>query len=148
MKKVLLVLLAGFFSIPLCIAQEKTYVGEEVCGTCHLEEYENFTRYAKKAHSFDKIQVLRGELTESEYQGCLNCHTTGYGQSGGFVDEKTTPDLRNPGCEVCHGPGSVHVETMDKADITTLDIEGCEKCHNNERIKAFNYRPLKYGGAH
>ena len=29
-----------------------------------------------------------------------------------------------------------------------LSIEDCETCHNQERVSAFNFKPLLYGGAH
>ena len=77
------------------------------------------------------------------------CHTTGYGSPGGFVSLKETPHLKDAGCEVCHGPGSVHCKTEDSADINgKLSIADCERCHSAERVAAFKFKPLIYGGAH
>ncbi|MBF0509104.1 MAG: cytochrome c family protein [Deltaproteobacteria bacterium] len=128
---------------------EKTFVGAAACKDCHATEFKNFTAYAKKAHSYSKIAVMKRELTEQEFRGCLECHTTGYGQPGGFRSEGETPHLKDPGCEVCHGPGSLHVKSEDAKDIKRkLNMADCEKCHSPERIKTFNYKPLVFGGAH
>ncbi|MBW2108874.1 MAG: cytochrome C [Deltaproteobacteria bacterium] len=128
---------------------EKTYVGAKACEECHEEEYEHYEKFAKKAHSYSHIKTMKKGLTEAEFRSCFECHTTGYGQPGGFKSEQETPDLKNAGCETCHGPGSVHVETQDPEDIkASLTDEECGRCHNSERVKAFGYKPLIYGGAH
>jgi len=89
------------------------------------------------------------ELTEEEIKGCYYCHTTGYGKQGGFVSPEKTPHLKNAGCEVCHGPGDVHIKTTDASHIKgTLTTEDCEACHISERVRAFRYKPLIHGGAH
>ncbi len=133
----------------LCQDSEKTFVGSEACGQCHEQQYLSFTKYAKKNHSFSSVLKLKRGLTDKELKECYTCHTTGYGRAGGFVSEKETPHLKNAGCEVCHGPGSVHAETEDPEDIvSSLSVENCETCHNAQRIGAFKYKPLLYGGAH
>lgn len=130
-------------------AKSKTYVGSESCQDCHETEYKNFKTFAKKAHSYESIKTMKKGLTEAEFHRCFECHTTGYKKSGGFVSEEKTPHLKNAGCEVCHGPGSLHAETGEvediKGDLTTKD---CEVCHSAERVAAFDYKPLVYGGAH
>jgi cytochrome c554/c'-like protein len=128
---------------------EKTYVGSKACMECHETEYENFSKYAKKSHSFKSIEVMKKGLTNEEVKKCFKCHTTGYGETSGFKSEIETPHLKNAGCEVCHGPGSLHAETEDSADIIGhLTQEICETCHNSERVESFRYKPLIYGGAH
>ncbi|MBF0469486.1 MAG: cytochrome c family protein [Desulfamplus sp.] len=130
-------------------ANDKTFVGSESCMDCHKNEYSNFSNYTKKAHSYDSIRVMQPKLTEAEFKSCFECHTTGYGQPGGFVSESETPALKNAGCEVCHGPGSLHIESQDPEDIkTTLSIEDCNRCHSEERVNAFDFKPLLFGGAH
>jgi len=128
---------------------EKTYAGSLTCQPCHETEYENFQKYAKKARSFSSVMIMKKGLTPSELLGCYACHTTGYGETGGFKSEQETPHLKNAGCEVCHGPGSLHVQTQDPEHINgSLTIQDCEKCHIHEKVKAFRYKPQIHGGAH
>lgn len=127
----------------------KTYVGSKMCGDCHDDEYQSFMKYAKKAHSYESVTVMKKGLTEEEFLKCLECHTTGYGKPGGFRSIEETPELKEAGCEVCHGPGSAHAESEDAEDIKgKLEAKDCESCHSSERVEAFNYKPLVFGGAH
>jgi hypothetical protein len=130
-------------------APEKRYVGSRACLDCHEEQYQRFVKSAKKAQSFLAVEKMQKKLTFQELQGCYRCHTTGYGQPGGFVSLEATPDLAHAGCEVCHGPGSVHAETRRKADVRRApQLEVCEGCHVASRVKAFSYRPVIHAGAH
>lgn len=130
-------------------ADEKTYIGSAACGQCHEQEYENFTTHSKKAASFESIKKMEKKLTPEEYKGCFECHTTGFGKPGGFVSESRTPELKNAGCESCHGPGSLHAETEDPDDIIAdLSMSDCTTCHNENRVVAFDFKPLLFGGAH
>ncbi len=144
------ILLLGLFVI--CgngIAEEKTYVGSESCKDCHEQEYTNYLDYSKKAKSFESIKKMEKKLTPEEYQSCFECHTTGYGKSGGFISEEKTPHLKDAGCEVCHGPGSLHVDSEDPEEINReIDMENCNTCHSKDRIEAFDFKPLLFGGAH
>ena len=125
------------------------YVGSEACKPCHQKEYRSFTKYAKKSSSFESIQRVKKGLTKEEIKKCYFCHTTGYGKPGGFVSIEKTPHLKNAGCEVCHGPGEIHVRTQRVQDIKmNLTMKDCEECHISERVKAFRYKPLIHGGAH
>jgi hypothetical protein len=125
------------------------YVGSDVCKDCHENEYESFNAYAKKAHSYESIRVMKKGLTEAEFRKCFECHTTGYKQPGGFRSEEETPKLKNAGCEVCHGPGSLHLKTQEGKDIKgSLTAKDCDVCHCSERVEAFDYKPLIHGGAH
>ncbi len=126
-----------------------TYVGSDACQDCHETEYKSFKAYAKKAYSYKSIREMKKGLTETEFCKCFECHTTGYGKPGGFRSEHETPHLMNAGCEVCHGPGSLHVETGEPKDIRgCLTAKDCDACHSSERVKAFDYKPLIHGGAH
>jgi len=64
---------------------------------------------------------------------CGNCHTTGYKKEGnqdgleGIVGTWKFPGIQ---CEACHGPGSEHVKTVDKAKIKVDRSSAlCGQCH-------------------
>ena len=131
------------------MAQEKIYVGSAACKECHEDEYEKFIRFSRKAHSYQSIKKMETRLTPEEFASCFECHTTGYGKSGGFVSEKETPGLMNAGCEVCHGPGSLHVDSQETEDIKVdLPVDDCLGCHNSDRVEVFDFKPLLFGGGH
>lgn len=142
-------LVIGLTIVPAWAEESKRYVGSNACGDCHVEEFTNFQAYAKKAHSYDSLETMKKGLTDAEFLKCFECHTTGYKKPGGFRSAEETPHLKNAGCEVCHGPGSLHVQSGEAGDIKgKLTSEDCEACHSAERVQAFNYKPLVYGGAH
>ena len=129
--------------------QTRTYVGSDACKTCHEKEFNSFMKYAKKSKSYESIERVKKGLTQEEIKGCYFCHTTGYGKPSGFISIEKTPHLKNAGCEVCHGPGGLHIKTRDPSDIKRrMTMEDCEVCHTSERVKAFRYKPLIHGGAH
>ena len=125
------------------------YVGSKACEPCHQEEYASFIQYAKKSKSFQSIERLKQGLSQEDLKKCYSCHTTGYGKPGGFTSIEETPELKNAGCEVCHGPGELHVKKEDTSSIKRqVTREDCEACHISERVRAFRYRPLIHGGGH
>jgi hypothetical protein len=146
---IILILINSSFTFAEIADRVPRYVGSEACKKCHEHEYRNFISYAKKSTSYKSIERVKKGLTAEELRGCYYCHTTGYGKPGGFVSVEKTPYLKNAGCEVCHGPGEVHVRTRNPNDIKHhLSIKDCETCHTPERVKAFRYKPLIHGGAH
>lgn len=126
------------------------YVGSEECSMCHEQEFENFSRYAKKAKSYKSIELMASDLSPEEIEECYVCHTTGYGEPSGFKSQESTPELAHAGCEVCHGPGSEHVDMGGDPSLIKRDLEldDCTTCHNEERVRSFDFKPLLYGGAH
>jgi hypothetical protein len=128
---------------------QKTYVGSEKCQSCHEKEYDCYRKHSRKTQSYNHVVLMKKGLTEEENRKCLECHTTGFGKPGGFSSEKETPLLKEVGCEACHGPGSLHVESSDRKDIKyKVSEKDCAICHNQERVEAFRFKPLIYGGAH
>ncbi len=145
-----LAILAGLFSSVSLRAADAGYVGTDACKDCHAEQYGNFKKFAKKAKSWKSIEIMASDLTPEEVRECYACHTTGYGRPGGFVSIEKTPHLSDAGCEVCHGPGGEHIASGgDPSSIRKkMSMKDCETCHNSERVAAFNFKPLLYGGAH
>lgn len=129
--------------------RKATYVGSESCKECHEAEYDNFQANARKAKSYESIRRMRKGLTDTEIKSCFKCHTTGYGEPGGFKSAEETPHVKNAGCEVCHGPGSIHAESGDPDKLgSKISVEVCKTCHSAERVRAFRFKPMLYGGAH
>ena len=143
------ILFGGWHGSQAGAEQQKSYVGDDACKDCHEIEYKSFETYAKKRHSYESIKKMQNSLTETEFKQCFECHTTGYGKPGGFCSVQETPHLKNAGCETCHGPGSLHIESEDTEDIKgDLTAKDCTGCHNSERVAEFDFKPLVYGGAH
>lgn len=142
--------LPGLFSaLPAKGSEQRSYVGAEACKDCHEDQYESYMKNSRKAHSWRSITKMQSKLSEAERRECFVCHTTGYGKPGGFVSFESTPGLANVGCESCHGPGSLHAESGDTDEIRrTPLIEECVVCHNGDRIKNFNFKPMLYHGGH
>ena len=71
---------------------------------------------------------------------CIGCHTTGFGQPGGFAGTRrpgSQTDLIDVECEACHGPGAKH--RRDGGYVTDA-VESCVKCHTKEEDSDFNQK--------
>lgn len=153
-KGCLVLFVAAFFAAvgmaSMSKAESGQYLGSDSCMDCHDQEYENFKKHSKKAHSGESVKLMQGDLTKQELEECYECHMTGFGKPGGFVSFEETPQMAEAGCETCHGPGYDHVESGGDPDLIKgkLDISDCEGCHNPERVAAFDFKPLLFGGAH
>lgn len=145
--------LAWLLCVPQARAQgPNAYVGTSACAGCHEKEHETFTKHSRKAHSDKSVKLMVKKLTAEELKECYACHTTGYGQPGGFVSFEKTPEMGHLGCESCHGPGSAHVDSGGAKNKILgkgrMNIAQCEKCHKNERVVNFRYKPRMYSGGH
>ena len=72
----------------------------------------------------------------THYPDCVTCHVVGYRYQSGFVNPEETPELKDVGCEQCHGPGSKHVED-DTVKMTTRGVDSCIECHDFEQSPGF-----------
>lgn len=93
---------------------------------------------------------------------CLQCHTVGFEEPGGYEDADSSEDLRGVGCENCHGPGSeyrfIHKKKGDdegnlytRAEVKAAgqifpmeDSQICKKCHDNPDAATFVKGKFKY----
>ena len=111
------------------------YVGGRVCGKCHVTPSESFAKSRhKNAYTIIENDERYLKLKkEGKGRHCLICHSTGYGEKGGYSEDGSTPEMAEVGCEGCHGPGSRHAElaasekTLKRATI--LRAPKCGKCH-------------------
>lgn len=133
--------LACVLIVPLTTtSQEKEvdkleFVGAQKCKMCHnLTKFGKFhDDWAQTKHA-KAIEVLNDE--EKKNPDCLKCHTTGYGKPGGFVSLEKTEALANVQCEMCHGPGEVHIKSKRGKEVLPHAWEPeektCKVCHNPE----------------
>lgn len=148
-RMVVVLCLVSFFLSPALAGAQAVYVGSKACGECHSTQFESFSKYSKKAHSWNSIAVMIPKLTQAEIEGCYECHTTGYKKPGGFVSRDKTPELSDVGCETCHGPGSEHAASSDPKLIKPKPrLSDCVVCHNSQRVSDFKFKPLVASGAH
>lgn len=139
-------LVMSIFVVTLAAAQDSQYSGDEACKECHTAICESFiTMSPKKARPSEGFPKLLPDLTQEQRMFCYSCHVIGAGAPGGFVSYEATPELGHVGCETCHGPGSVHVDSGDPDDIIRHPgMDGCIACHNGERVPL----PKVYGRPH
>jgi hypothetical protein len=102
------------------------YTGSKSCKPCHEYECE---KWSAKPHAH-AYQTLKKEGSEADPE-CVLCHVVGLKYEGGFVSQQQTPDLKDVGCEVCHGPGSEHIKSLGKTKTTGPKM-GCVDCHTPE----------------
>ncbi len=138
------------------------YVGNEVCGTCHVREYKKWlgTRHARTwvmlgmSEKADRVKSQFNVTASSQQYSaiCLKCHGTA---------ADTPPEFRLPTfhveegvqCETCHGPGERYAtaEIMkDKQKAISLGLrmptkEVCLDCHKPKPSHAFlNRKPFDF----
>lgn len=109
------------------------YVGIDKCSSCHEEE-RKFWDTTAHARAYETLAKDHKQFNLD----CVSCHVTGYEQPGGSTVTHVA-GLTDVQCEVCHGPGSRHVESpLDKEWIRrTPDINLCaSSCHHPPHVNA------------
>lgn len=107
---------------------DAAYQSIENCKMCHSDKFEQWSGMGH-ARAYDLL-IAVGKQNSPE---CLPCHTTGYGKKGGYVDEATTPDLKNVQCESCHGPGENHMGDVEGI-VGKPAAAKCAECHMSLNI--------------
>jgi cytochrome c554/c'-like protein len=154
------------------------YVGDKACQKCHFKPQHASWKKTGMANAlkalqptteadnkalFDKkkaanLDPAKDYTTDAK---CLQCHTTGYGEAGGYPadpkkDEaagKLATLMGKVSCEACHGAGSLYVkykeeivsknnaekketkfawEDLAKQGLVKPDANLCAKCHNDQ----------------
>jgi len=123
----------------LIVVEQKTpeqgwyYTGAVVCAQCHVRQSGHW-RGTGHPRAFTTL-VDRSQDYNPE---CIKCHITGYGYAGGFELPDTTPERGGVQCEMCHGPGGEHVETLTTPyGETSRDV--CITCHTQDHSPDFDY---------
>jgi hypothetical protein len=139
-------------------AAAPTFVGSANCKKCHLKQYKSWAE-TKMGKAFSILKP--GEAKEAKEKAkldatkdyskdaaCVKCHTTGYGEPGGYpkigdpaFDAALATDRENVQCEMCHGPGGLYSPYMKehekdyksdeavKLGLVKPDGKSCTACH-------------------
>lgn len=107
--------------------------GSTTCNKCHKED-DLVWQHSKHSHAWEPLV-----LKSAHYDPfCQQCHTTGYGQPGGFVSVNLSKNLVGVGCENCHGPSQSHVDNPKKK-TPFLAKQQCTRCHDHENSPTFEF---------
>ncbi|HLK92734.1 MAG TPA: multiheme c-type cytochrome [Polyangia bacterium] len=114
------------------------YVGDAKCGACHKQALAFWKNTVHASAWNTLVQVGK----ENDYK-CTSCHVTGYGEVGGTSLGHTT-GLRDVQCEVCHGPGSIHVAEKGLEEPSSVHTAApastCTGCHTEQHSDTFQYQ--------
>lgn len=111
------------------------YAGTEQCRRCHVADCSHWIG-TKHAHAWETL-VNRNSHVDPY---CQQCHTTGYGQEGGFISLARSTSMVNVGCESCHGPAANHAQNPVRRSGAHA-ADSCLGCHDPENSPAFDYAP-------
>lgn len=114
----------------------KAFAGADTCRNCHPGIHGDWGQTAH-AGALDALVAIG----QGENSTCLKCHTVGFGQPDGFVDELTTPELAGVQCENCHGPAGAHATSPQDLSVRPfVDMAStvCGACHTDAHHPTFD----------
>lgn len=112
---------------------ESGYATAGRCVSCHRAEFGRWT-LTDHARSWESL-LSRGATEDPE---CIGCHSTGFGEPGGFGELTPSNVRRFKGvqCESCHGPMGGHPDDATVVSAT-VDMEACVGCHDPANSPGF-----------
>ena len=127
--------LAQAGDVPPVPEGQSGYVGRTECEDCHPEAV-TFWRATRHANAWKTLEN-DNKTFDAE---CVGCHVTGWQSPGGTVLGKVN-GLSDVQCEVCHGPGSRHVESGGDTEFIELKVTEatCTRCHNEHHSPKFDF---------
>lgn len=158
-----LIPLSGTFDTPIAFLQEKLaqfaterietsqaiaeqpvtqtdpgYAASGRCAQCHSSEMAKWS-FSQHARAWESL-IAHPVKDSTSNPECIGCHTTGFGQVGGF-GEPSIANIRKfkaVQCESCHGPMRGHPH--DKSVVSTPISEStCTGCHDSANSPDFEF---------
>lgn len=117
---------------------EPGYAASGRCAQCHSTEMAKWS-FSKHARAWESLIAHPTEGSTSNPE-CIGCHTTGFGQVGGF-GEPSIANIRKfkaVQCEACHGPMKGHPQD-DSIQSIPISEETCLSCHDKANSPNFQY---------
>jgi len=130
------------------------YVGSKYCKLCHDYEYDKWTTSkqvfipgldkqaspdSRHAGAFATLEKVGSEYDPE----CIICHVVGMQYQTGYVSPAKTPEMKDVGCENCHGPGSEHMRSLGAIE-TAGPISTCSDCHTAEHSAEYASNQKQY----
>jgi hypothetical protein len=124
--------LEGLGIEPVPFPDGRKFVGSQACADCHTTAYAIWEK-TPHAHATDSIvqPTERSDIARHFDPECLSCHVTGwnaqnyYPSLSGYLSLEETPEMKQQGCENCHGPGATHV-AVENGDVEATERQIAE----------------------
>ena len=119
-------------------ASEPGFAASGRCAQCHTAEMAKWS-FSKHSRAWESL-LTHSVKGSTENPDCISCHTTGFGQVGGF-GEPTDTNIRKfkaVQCEACHGPLNGHPNDKSIQPIP-ITIETCIGCHDEANSPNFEF---------
>jgi hypothetical protein len=110
------------------------YAGSSACTSCHAPQFAKW-RGTQHAMAYDTLEA-KGQQFNVQ---CLPCHITGPATQTGQEMLALAHDLRQVGCESCHGPARAHTLQPTAAKVGQPTMAICQRCHSGEHDDRFNF---------
>lgn len=129
-------------SPPPAASDEPRYVGTSACQKCHKPAVA-FWKQTVHARAWKTLT----DIDKQYNYNCTGCHVTGWMTPGGSsLGTVERAGLTNVQCEVCHGPGSKHVDEAGMEAPKSLVLRRpdrfcADNCHTAEHSDTFQLAP-------
>jgi hypothetical protein len=101
------------------------FIGSEACAECHTAAW---AEYEKTPHYHATDTLVKLDPPRHFDPECLSCHATGWNPqeyfpyTTGFFGLESTPEMKQQGCENCHGPAKAHVK-VENEEVEATEAE-------------------------
>jgi hypothetical protein len=104
---------------PVAGVAASEYVGSAACQECHPNSFKIW-KDSKHSGAYATLEGAKNPSLREYDAECIVCHTVGFRYQSGFASAARTPNLKDVGCESCHGPCEAHVKRPRSAEIRAL----------------------------
>jgi hypothetical protein len=128
---------------PTTTQARSVFAGSYSCSGCHAKEF-NQWKSTKHAAAMRVLEAKDNGLP-ARRPDCVKCHVVGFDKPGGYDITQPRWDLRDVGCEACHGAAAGHVAARQQGLKENFGLvrspskDTCVSCHNADNDPNFDY---------
>lgn len=120
--------------LPVELPVDYRIAGTAACIECHDDDCKLWEE-SGHAHAWLTLTKQESHVDST----CQQCHTTGFGQPGGFVSALRSTERVGVGCESCHGPSLSHTKNPQESRTPLVAKDQCRGCHDLENSPQFDF---------